>query len=288
MHRLFFQLSFFLFFFLAFLLGCKGERMTEPNNSSNIEDHLTDEKFSNLDKIKVYFGHRSVGYNIIEGLNEILNHDKYDLDLSIVEYDAPSDTNFSSIQIKPGVFIHSKIGENSKPYSKIDDFADKIETLYGNVIDVALFKFCFVDINPKTDLKKVFEYYQFVMNRLKTNYPNTLFVHCTVPLTVLKKTFKTHIKTIIGRDNIWEYDNLIAINRYNQLLLDHYKGKEPVFDLAHIESTYADGERCGFERHGDTYFSLVPEYSHDGGHLNALGRRVVAEKLIVFLTNLKY
>jgi lysophospholipase L1-like esterase len=33
--------------------------------------------------------------------------------------------------------------------------------------------------------------------------------------------------------------------------------------------------------------SLCPEYTEDGGHLNAVGRKTVAEQLLVFLAGLK-
>jgi hypothetical protein len=160
-----------------------------------------------------------------------------------------------------------------------------VNETYGNKVDVAFFKFCFVDINAKTDVKNVFTHYQTVMAKLVTAYPKTTFVHCTVPLTILKKTIKTYIKDILGKEKIWEYDNLVAINQYNQLLVNRYAGKEPVFDLAKIESTYPGGKRCSFERNGITYYRLVPEYSHDGGHLNEKGRRIVAEQLIIFLSD---
>ncbi len=101
-----------------------------------------------------------------------------------------------------------------------------------------------------------------------------------------KTSIKTWIKKIIGKKDIWEYDDNIKRNQYNQLLKEYYEGKEPVFDLAKIESTYPDGKRCTFEKDGKTYYSLVSEYTSDGGHLNEKGRKIVAEKLLVFLANL--
>jgi len=43
--------------------------------------------------------------------------------------------------------------------------------------------------------------------------------------------------------------------------------KEPLFDLAAIESTAPDGTRASFMKDGKTYYQMVSDYTHDGGHL---------------------
>jgi hypothetical protein len=65
-----------------------------------------------------------------------------------------------------------------------------------------------------------------------------------------------------------------------------YLDKEPVFDLAMVESTYSNGSRQKFRYKGKTYHALIPEYSHDGRHLNENGRKIVAEQLLILLANL--
>lgn len=59
-----------------------------------------------------------------------------------------------------------------------------------------------------------------------------------------------------------------------------------VFDLATIESTWPDG--CGqtVARGGRAGYALVPAYTDNGENLNALGRRVAAERFLAFLTDL--
>lgn len=59
-----------------------------------------------------------------------------------------------------------------------------------------------------------------------------------------------------------------------------------IFDLAKIESTYSDGSRETFTAQGQTYYSLIPDYTDDGGHLNEAGRKKVSEQLLLFLSNL--
>ena len=37
---------------------------------------------------------------------------------------------------------------------------------------------------------------------------------------------------------------------------------------------------------GKEYYTLIPDYTDDGGHLNDLGKEIIAEKLLLFLVNL--
>ena len=62
--------------------------------------------------------------------------------------------------------------------------------------------------------------------------------------------------------------------------------KEPVYDLARMESTFADGKRSSFTKDGKTYHSLVPDYTRDGGHLNETGREIAAEQLLILMAGL--
>ena len=59
-----------------------------------------------------------------------------------------------------------------------------------------------------------------------------------------------------------------------------------LFDLALIEATFPDGSGNVHQKDGQSFQALVPEYTYDGGHLNEKGRRIVAEQLIIFLSNL--
>ena len=71
------------------------------------------------------------------------------------------------------------------------------------------------------------------------------------------------------------------------MLRKEYEGKVPLFDIAKIESTFPDGTRCSFTKDGKTYYSMVSEYTSDGGgHLNATGRKKFAEQLLILLAQL--
>ena len=89
----------------------------------------------------------------------------------------------------------------------------------------------------------------------------------------------------MGRPVFGYHDN-IKRGQFNDMLRKQYDGKEPVFDLAKIESTLPDGRRVTFTKDGMTYYSMVPDYTYDSGHLNELGRKIAAEQLLLPLANL--
>ena len=74
--------------------------------------------------------------------------------------------------------------------------------------------------------------------------------------------------------------------RFNELMRTTYADREPVFDLAAVESTRPDGSREVLDVGGSRAYALVSAYASDGSHLNEAGRRRVAEELLVFLARL--
>lgn len=231
-----------------------------------------------LSGMTVFFGHQSVGQNILDGIRDIANENpQFNVTIANdLEGDKPSGL----------LLIRSRVGENNEPIKKVNDFKEAIDRGMGNKADIALMKFCYVDFNKSTDVVKIFNYYRETMSYLNAKHPETKFVHVTVPVEINLGTWKTWIKEVIGKKDIWEYENAIPRGRYNALLRKEYEGKEPIFDLAMIESTYANGKKEVFEYKGTKYPALVREYTTDGGHLNDKGRKLVAEQLLAFLATL--
>jgi len=227
---------------------------------------------------KIYFGHHSVGFNIIDGIKDLMK-EYPEIKLNIVQ--TADKSNF-----KIGLFAHSKVGKNIDPKSKIDEFVSFMNHGIGQKADVAALKFCYVDMTTKSNVENILTDYSDSMTKLKKRYPNMTIIHFTVPLKVNKATWKTWIKKILRKEEIWEYDDNIKRNEYNKILLKKYEGKEPVFDIARIQSTLPDGARSSFTKSGRTYYSMAPDYSYDGGHLNEKGRKIVAEQLLILLANL--
>ncbi len=242
-----------------------------------ISTNSVSETLSNLSDKKIFFAHQSVGFNIIDGIKDLMKSSS--VKLSIVELKKIHPLTESG-------FYHARVGKNGDPFSKIDDFAKQIDAGIGGTADIAFLKFCFVDIRSQTDIQKVLNYYIQVMEKLEEKYPQTKFVHLTVPLSTTITTWKTRIKILMGKKDIWEYDSNIRKNEYNRMLKNHYAGKEPVFDLAAYESKLPDGRRSKFTKDGKDYFDLASEYAHDEGHLNEKGRKWIAKQFLYFLSEL--
>jgi hypothetical protein len=239
---------------------------------------VTESAWQKLAATRIYFGHQSVGYNILDGVGDLMR-ETTGLRLRIVEIANPS-------EITGPMLAHSKLGRNTDPQSKVDAFAEMMAKGAGTGTDIAFVKFCYVDVNAQTDVARVFAAYKNSMVRIETAYPHVRFVHFTPPLTVPKTTLKTRIKAMMGKSDIWEYNDDIKRNEFNALLRRQYGSTGRLFDMAAVESTYPDGRPCTFRVAGRTYESLVPEYTTDGGHLNERGRRAVAAQLLVFLAGL--
>ena len=248
----------------------------QQSNFDSIKD-VPDTVWEKLSKRKIYFGHQSVGYNIIDGIDDVMKENP-EIKLNIVE--TTDRTDFES-----GLLSNSTVGKNSDPKSKIDEFAKNIDSVIGNIADAAALKFCYVDITSETDAEKVFEAYKGQVEKLRASYPNLAIIHFTAPLTGRQTGWKASIKKIIGREIDGATDNIKRFE-YNELLVKEFNGKDPIFDIAKIESTFTDGARSSFEKDGQTYYSMVPEYTDDAGHLNEFGRKRAAEQFLIFLANL--
>lgn len=235
-------------------------------------NRLSAEDRDRLASLRVAFGHQSVGYNILEGIQDI-GRETQALRLNIVES--------SSMSSSPGI-MHFRAGKNEFPLTKTDDFVRVIDSAGMTAPDVALLKFCYIDANHSTDVRAVFAHYRDALAGLRARHPRTTFMHVTMPLRTVQTGWKVTVKNLIGRP-IGGYADNTKRHEYNELLRAEYKGREPIFDIAAIEATRADGTKTTFTVNGREILALTPEYSPDGGHLNELGRRYVAEEFLLAL-----
>lgn len=222
---------------------------------------------------KIFFGHQSVGFNIMDGVSDIVKEKQF-TSLNIVKTNSPD-------VFKSTVFAHFTVGENDDPVSKVKDFARFMDNGIGDNADIAFLKFCYIDVNKTTNIDRIFNEYKENIERLRKKYTKTRFIHVTVPLTESKVTVKSLVKRLLGKE-----DNNIQRNNFNERLLKEYSGKDPIFDLARIESTHTDGSSATFTAGGKSYYSMAAEYTDDGGHLNEKGRRVAAVELLKFLSEI--
>ena len=262
---------------LCLILACDGGKMTQETITLPSIKDVPDSAWKRLSEKKIFFGHQSIGFNIMAGIEDVLKENTK-LGLSIVETNNPADFT------RP-LFAHSRVGKNYEPLSKIRSFATFMDNGLGDKVDMAFFKFCNVDINRKTDAKGLFDEYAKTMAALKGKYPKTIFVHVTSPVRIVQTGIKVPLKKLLGKP-IDGYEDNAKRGDYSELIRRAYAGKEPLFDLAMIESTMPDGTRATFTKDGKVCAYLVPEYTKDGGHLNEKGRKIVAEQLLIFLANL--
>jgi hypothetical protein len=181
--------------------------------------------------------------------------------------------------------MDSDVGANGDPLSKTRAFAAAIASGLREQGSIALHKYCYVDVVESTDIPKLFASYRDEMSKVRAENPGVTIVHVTMPLRVApRRSAKDRIKMMLGREVT--YDGNPKRNEFNRLLQAEYQGKEPIFDLAALESTDSAGRRIGQIINGDTVYSMAPEWSYDGGHLNDRGRRRIAMELLSFLGKL--
>ncbi len=258
---------------LAFL-GCEGGNTVKAAHSTPV---LSEQALRNIAEKKIFFGHQSVGYNIMDGVADVIRNQGLPA-LRITE------THEATAFAQP-VFAHSRVGKNVEIRSKLQDFEEYLGSGIGPAADVAFVKFCFLDISASSDAAKEFALYKDSMARMQKAYPGTTFLHVTIPLTALQTGPKAWIKRLLGKPVSGYADNIVR-NEYNALLRKEFAGREPVYDLAELESTHPDGQRVYFVKDGNQVFTLASEYTDDGGHLNVRGRTRAAEQLLAVLAAL--
>ena len=223
---------------------------------------------------RIFFGHQSVGADIVAGM-EAITKKKPQVKLRIVESREPAAFD------QPG-FVHAKIGANEKSDSKLADFAAVMNGPLGQRADIALMKFCYVDLTSGGDPAALFKSYQSALTALIDACPKTRFVHVTVPLTTIEAGPKAKLKRFLGKDMLGGYAHNLNRQKYNDRLPEAFKGM-PVFDLARSEAVLPDGRIAKFETGGTSALALTSGYTTDGGHLNEAGRLAAARDLLLVL-----
>jgi len=259
-------------------LSCKGyEQKSMVHDFSKLKS-IPQKNWDILAKKKIFFGHQSVGYNIIDGIKDLMKRNP-EIKLNIKETNNPND--FSE-----PVFAHSRIGKNYDPYSKIKAFEHYLDNGIGEKVDIAFFKFCYVDFSNKTNIQNLFKNYKNTLSKLKMKYPHIIFIHVTSPLTIKKSwisllisKIKGFIKHIIGKPVY----NPSLRDDFNHMLRQEYLEKELLFDLAEKEALKKVVNETVSNDKNKRFF-LLPDFTDDGGHLNEFGRSIIAEQLLIFLS----
>jgi lysophospholipase L1-like esterase len=246
--------------------------------STNVEGSvaLEDQQVFSLEAKRVFFGHQSVGDDIILGIRDLMAADPR-LRLKIVDSADPE-------SIPGPAFIESHIGKNGSPESKNEAFATILDKGMGRQGGIALYKYCYVDIDASTNVQRMFDRYREGIAAIKLKYPLLQVIHVTVPLTTVEPVLKAWVKAFLGRAT--ERDEYVKRIEFNKLLRQTYTGTDLIFDLAEVESTHLNRSRSYFMRGNEKIYTLAPEFTTDGGHLNEVGRRAAAERLLLLLAEL--
>ena len=250
----------------AFLLSCSAGEPLQPLNPGS--EFAAD--VAAVSSKRVYFGHQSVGGNVLAGLDDLQRSIKGPV-IRVGEIGATYE------QDESGILLHTAIGKNEDPESKCEDFRSVLNRLQGQ-IDVALFKFCYIDFSDQSDVDEVFATYSRTMDDMRQQYPDVTLIHVTAPLRTVDRGRGVWVREMLGRPNRQKIAN-VKRNEFNRLVRERYAA-DSIFDLAAIMSTYPDGRRETFTWGDQVYYSLVPGYTYDGGHLNEVGRSYAAAGLV--------
>jgi len=236
---------------LATCLACGVEKSPTPEVRTLIDETLKQD-LATLRGAHVFFGHHSVGQNILEGL-AVLSKEA-GIDVSIEE--AP-------------------VGQNMRPLEKFEDFAKRGERNPDDGTQLMAMKLCYVDFNPRTDVDQLVEAYAAAVARVRKARPGVRVVHVAPALFARPVDMKSKLNRTLGRP-VWE-------DQSNKKRLDFTSQvrarfpNDPFFDLASVESTRPDGTAEQYEVDGQQVPMLWPGYSSDGGHLNDEGKLVAAK-----------
>jgi hypothetical protein len=221
--------------------------------------------------MRVWFGHQSVGGNVLEGVRAVAP------DVHVGSSGAGASDGV--------VVIDTLVGQNEQPFSKIEAFEAQVNAQARN-LDAAMFKFCYVDFDGRTDVGKIFAAYEAAYERVKQANPHLVLAHVTTPMTVVQSGPKAWLKGILGRAP-WGFLENQKRAEFNRLLRQRYAGKEPLFDLAELEARAPTGQPSTYEAEGHAWPMLYPGYTSDGGHLNDTGKRKLGEAFAAFLRGLR-
>lgn len=231
-----------------------------------------------LSQKKVFFAHMSVGNNILDGVRAVLQKHP-EISLNAFKTADPAQMHLPAL-------YHTELGHNTKPLLKIESFISLLDRIQTADPDMVLMKFCYVDIRSDTDVDSLFKAYSEAINKLQTQLPNTLFLHCTVPLestpVSVKRKCKELIQGLLGRPS--RTDKNYKRTQFNEMLRNTWPA-EQVLDIAKMESITPEGFLCYKSRKGQAVPFLCSSYTSDGGHLNQLGAQYVGQQLLIFLAN---
>ena len=200
--------------------------LSSASHAGSLRDDL-----NTLAHERVYFGHQSVGKNILDGLKEL--SEAQGVPVKIAERPGPQACTVpgsaTSSSRRTGIRCASSPISSSR-------------SARGSQADLALVKFCYVDINADTDMRALFDAYRKTIDELRAK------THARSSST--SAAFDDGADRAEGVDEAASRPCTLRHHRQREARpIQHarrtYAGREPIFDLARVESIAADGTRPG-------------------------------------------
>jgi hypothetical protein len=248
-------------------LAWRGEhKEIAVSGASSAAATLTAHDLGQLSPIRVFFGHQSVGANVLDAVSGVF-----------AAHGVKAPPIVSGRAVPPagqGFIEQDLIGRNEHPDLKLADFTAALQGGIGDHVDVAMMKFCYIDVRSDTDAQALFASYRDAVAAWEKAYPGVTFVKVTMPLTT-EPGWKSRLKASIGQEGRFGRSENVVREKFNELVRHTYAG-DHLFDIALVESTAPDGTRIGGTHQGQRYYALYEGYASDLGHLNAEGARRAA------------
>jgi hypothetical protein len=202
-----------------------------------------------IGQMKWYFAHASVGANMMDGVGDLHAKDK-----GLYAFQGISTGENPPTSTQGGLIYEHNRG-NPGWKAKFDGFERCVSNgWHFPTINVAMNKLCYIDQHAS------FKYYLHSMTNLEAAVPQTVIVYMTMPLMTDE-----------------DADNFLR-NAFNERLREWTQQNGRVlFDIADIEAHDPNGNFCTFQYRNKTCQKLCDSYTKDGGHLNEVGRQLVAK-----------
>jgi len=221
-------------------------------------DSISQADLDRVRKLDIFFCHASVGMGMVSGLRALARSvpARYSLN---VPGPGTAATWFDSNDGLVDNQDWAGKGGNGNPLGKIQGFVEFLDNRgFGTRADVALMKFCYLDIGASTDVAKVWAAYRDAMLGLERRHSGVTFVWTTAALNSLGTAGAKRAE-------------------FNKSVRDYCRANaKPLFDLAALESHDPDGN-LALDDYGQE--TIYAGYTDDNAHLASIGRERVARAM---------
>ena len=235
---------------------------------------------------RLFFGHQSVGAQVLTGIGELAS------DLGRPD---PVEVHLPADPIPPtgGMVSDAYVGLNGDGFTKTrgdhtvgeptaePSFAQRIVELQDD-IDTAVLKFCYADLRPGSTHYAIgpytptmlFNEYKTTFAGLEAAFPHITFIYAT--------------ETIVNVDDEDSINGANALRmQFNQLIRAEYGDTGRLWDIALAESTDPDGDRY-IDGDGSEYLYIgyaSGDLEHISG-VDGIGRKAAATPLVLILADI--